>query len=184
VPFKFAEYFADKRHNPQPGFSKPYSPGGWPSYPTTSPVIPGPTGTGIPTPPSPSISTPVIPSISTPVIPSGTGVSPPIIPSIPTPSIPSGTGISPPVIPTGTGTYSIVPYYPTAAVDRRGLQIDYKLAPRNPDGELEARHHPRPHHHPHGTGFPHGTGKPSHFPFPTGTSGFGWPTALPTPTGH
>ncbi|KAF2443010.1 hypothetical protein P171DRAFT_445532 [Karstenula rhodostoma CBS 690.94] len=161
APFKY--------YHLQPNPSKPYPPGGWPSYTTGSPVIPGPTGTGIHLPPIPTgVSPPEPPVISTPDIP-----------SISTPSIPSGTGIFPPIIPTGTGT----PYYPTPAVDRRGLEIDYKLAPRIPDGSYGAAYHPHP-PPPHGTGYPHGTGKLPGFPFPTGTSGFGIPTALPTSPVH
>ncbi|KAK7187921.1 hypothetical protein DPSP01_003187 [Paraphaeosphaeria sporulosa] len=174
APFPFAKYFADKHYHPHPTPSTPYPPGGWPSYPT-SPVIPGPTGTGAPLPPIPT-GTGISPP-EPPVIPPG----PPVIPSISTPAIPTGTGVSPPIISTGTGT----PYYPTPAFDRRGLEIDYKLAPRIPDSGFEARHHPRPHpHRPHGTGYPWGTGKPTGWPFPTGTSGLGKPTALPTPPVH
>lgn len=162
APFHFEKYFNAKYERSQTRPSKPYPPGGWPSYPTGSPVIPGPTGTGLPT---------GLPSISTPSIPSGTG-------------LPSGTGIP---IPNPTDTYSILPYYPTPVVDRRGLEIDYKLAPRLGDGgfsgqgELPHPHRPHGTGYPHGTGWPHGTGMPSHIPFPTGTGGFGSPTAVPTP---
>ncbi|KAJ4291673.1 hypothetical protein N0V90_009568 [Kalmusia sp. IMI 367209] len=137
--------------------------------------------------------------------PTGTGVSPPIIPT--------GTGISTPVLPTGTGgpiptddLMSILPFFPpvaTPAVERRGLEIDYKLAPRHhvigdlKGGDGRGHHgHPRP-HRPHGTGyptggFPHPTGGFPHptegfphptggFPFPSGTSGFGLPTIVATP---
>ncbi|KAL1592313.1 hypothetical protein SLS60_011390 [Paraconiothyrium brasiliense] len=173
APFHFEKYFNDKRHYPSLLPSKPYPSGGWPSYPTGSPVFPGPPETGLPTgfPSGTGVSSPVIPSISTPSIPDGTG-----LPTLPTPS---GTGI-----PTPTDIYSILPYYPTPAVDRRGLEIDYKLAPRLADSG-HGGHGKRPHpHRPHGTGYPYGTGRPSHSPFPTGTGGFESPTTIPTPPAY
>lgn len=90
---------------------------------------------------------------------------------------PTGTGTAPP-FPTGTGDYNILPF--PMPIEKRGLEIDYHLAPRQ-DGEGPRT---RPHKGKgkgHGTGYPTGTG----FPFPTGT-GFPFPTgtgkARPTPT--
>ncbi|KAF1976167.1 hypothetical protein BU23DRAFT_565868 [Bimuria novae-zelandiae CBS 107.79] len=89
---------------------------------------------------------------------------------------PTGTSVP---VPTGTSTGTAVYYAraivtPEAKINRRGLQIDYKLAPRwggyvnDAEEDVEKRHY-----YPSGTAFPTGTGYPAV-----------WPTSPPSPTGY